>query len=118
IVKGASTVIGKKFSASRFWDDCIEANATITYLLGGMTGVLCENPPRPSDRAHRIRRVFAPDTPASAIGPFIARFGINDVQLGYGSTETSHCIGRAPGHDYSNPGEMGRVLDRYFEARV
>jgi crotonobetaine/carnitine-CoA ligase len=118
IVKGASTVIGKKFSASRFWDDCIEATATITYLLGGMTGILCEKPPHPSDRAHRIRRVFAPDTPASAIGPFIARFGINDVQLGYGSTETSHCIGRAPGHDYSNPGEMGRVLDRYFEARV
>jgi carnitine-CoA ligase len=118
LMRGASVVIGRKFSASRFWDDCIEADATIIYLLGGMAGMLCDKPPRPSDRAHRVRRAFAPDTPAAGVAPFIARFGIAEVMLGYGSTETNHTIGRARGHDYSNPGEMGRVLDPYFEARA
>lgn len=118
LLTGATCVLGKRFSASRFWDDCVEAQATIAYLLGGMAKILLDRPPCPAEKQHRIRRLFAPDTPASPIQAFKERFGIDEIILGYGSTETSYCIGRAPGHDYSNPGELGRVLDNYFEARV
>ena len=37
---GAEFVVGQRFSASRFWDRVLAADATVTYLLGAMVSIL------------------------------------------------------------------------------
>jgi crotonobetaine/carnitine-CoA ligase len=79
-----------------------------------MVGMLMAQPPSDDDRRHRMRVVLAPGTPAPAHRPFRERFGVTLVD-GYGSTETSHIVGR-PG-DEQRPGYLGREVDE-FELRV
>ena len=62
LIHGARFVVGPRFSASRFWDRLVEADATVTYLLGAMVSILAKTPadarragaPRP--RRARARR--------------------------------------------------------------
>jgi crotonobetaine/carnitine-CoA ligase len=115
---GASCEIGGRFSASRFWESVAKADATIMYLLGALPNLLLAQPERPTDRAHRVKRLFAPGTAAPVWEPFMERFGIEEIIEGYGSTETNHCIGRSPGHPDSTAGKMGWVFSQYFEAQV
>jgi crotonobetaine/carnitine-CoA ligase len=115
---GASADIDERFTASRYWEHATAAGATVIFLLGALPSILVAQPPRDADRRHRVKTLFAPGTPAPVWAPFKKRFGVEDIIEGYGSTETNHCIGRAPGHRTSQPGHMGWVFDRYFEARV
>ena len=114
LVAGASIALGPRFSASAFTSRLIEADATVTYLLGAMAGMLLSQPPGPADRAHRCRVALAPATPARQQEAFRQRFGIIPVD-GYGSTETNLVLGASPGE--RRPGYLGRVIDG-FEAAV
>jgi carnitine-CoA ligase len=114
IVAGATYVLGTRFSASAFWDQLREADATVTYLLGAMTGILMTRPPAARDRAHRCRVALAPATPAHQQAAFRERFGIVLVD-GFGSTETNLVIGAPP--EEQRPGYLGRVITG-FEALV
>ena len=114
LLAGASIAFGPRFSASAFTSRLIEADATVTYLLGAMAGMLMSQPPGASDRAHRCRVALAPATPARQQEAFRERFGIILVD-GYGSTETNLVIGASPGEQ--RPGYLGRVIDG-FEAAV
>lgn len=114
LVTGASFALGPRFSASAFTSRLIEADATVTYLLGAMAGMLMSQPPGATDRAHRCRVALAPATPARQQETFRERFGMILVD-GYGSTETNLVIGASPGEQ--RPGFLGRVIDG-FEAAV
>jgi len=118
LLAGASCVIGERFSSSGFWIEAGEAGGTITYLLGALSNRLLGQPERPTDRSHAVRKLFAPGTAASVWQPFCDRFGVEEIIEGYGSTETNHCVGRAPGYPVSQPGRMGWVLSDYFEAQI
>jgi carnitine-CoA ligase len=115
---GATCEIGERFSASRYWENAARADATVIYLLGALPNILLAQPPRPSDREHRVKSLFAPGTAAPVWEPFMERFGVEQIIEGYGSTETNHCLGQGPGRRESRPGLMGWPRDRYFEARV
>jgi crotonobetaine/carnitine-CoA ligase len=116
---GGSCVIADRFSASRYWEQAAAADATFTNLLGVMVNMLLAQPPRPSDRAHGIRRIFAPDMPVAAWPTFAERFGIRSNTRAYGSTETN-CICSAR-EDAEHPapvdGYAGHARAGY-EARV
>ncbi|MBA3329677.1 MAG: AMP-binding protein, partial [Actinobacteria bacterium] len=114
LLTGANLHLGTRFSASRFWAEAREADATITYLLGAMVQILRRRPPSELDRAHRVRVALSPATPAEAVADFRARFGVELVD-GYGSTETNYVLAAPPGE--RRPGTMGRVVAG-FEARV
>jgi carnitine-CoA ligase len=114
LVAGASFVLGPRFSVSAFTSRLIEADATVTYLLGAMAGMLMSQPLGATDRAHRCRVALAPATPAPQQEAFRERFGMILVD-GYGSTETNLVIGASPGEQ--RPGYLGRVIDG-FEAAV
>jgi crotonobetaine/carnitine-CoA ligase len=118
LVAGASCVIGERFSASRFWVEAGDAGATVTYLLGALSNRLLGQPERPTDRTHGVRKLFAPGTAAAVWRPFCERFGVEEIVEGFGSTETNHCIGRAPGHPESHPGRMGWPLIDYFDVQI
>jgi crotonobetaine/carnitine-CoA ligase len=114
LVAGATYAIEPRFSASRYWQLAREHEATVTYLLGAMIGMLQAQRESSSDRGHAVRVALAPATPAPLHAPFTERFGVRLVD-GYGSTETSHIIGRP--HDEQRPGFLGRAVDE-FDVRV
>jgi carnitine-CoA ligase len=111
LVAGATYVLGPRFSASRFWQRAREADATVTYLLGAMVGILAKGP---DDRAHRLRVALAPATPSELVQPFLGRFGVRLLDA-WGSTETNLVIAPPPGEQ--RPDLLGRVLPE-FEARL
>jgi crotonobetaine/carnitine-CoA ligase len=114
LVAGATYAIETRFSATRYWSLARTHGATVTYLLGAMVGMLHAQPPSAEDRAHQVRIALAPATPAPMHEPFRQRFGVWLVD-GYGSTETSHIIGRP--EDEQRPGYLGRAVDE-FDVRV
>jgi crotonobetaine/carnitine-CoA ligase len=114
LVAGATYAIEPRFSASRYWSMARDHGATVTYLLGAMIGMLQAQSESPADREHTVRLALAPATPAPLHKPFRARFGVALVD-GYGSTETSHIIGRPD--DEQRPGFLGRAVND-FEVNV
>jgi crotonobetaine/carnitine-CoA ligase len=114
LLAGATLVAGPRFSASRFWSRVVEADATVSYLLGAMASLVARQPPGPHDRAHRVRIILAPATAPELHAVFRERFGIALVDA-YGSTETNAVIASPP--DEQRPGTMGRLAPG-FEARV
>ncbi|MEU2546931.1 AMP-binding protein [Streptomyces roseolus] len=111
---GASVVVDRRFSASRYWTRAAEAEATCVYVLGAMVPMLLAQPAGPHDRAHPAWRGLGPGTPGALWGAFRERFGVTLVD-GFGSTETNLVIGAVP--EECRPGYMGTVRDG-FEARV
>jgi crotonobetaine/carnitine-CoA ligase len=114
LLRGARYEAGPRFSASRFWQRMIDAEATVTYLLGAMVSILVGRDPSPLDRAHGVSVALAPATPVDTWRRFEERFGIRLVE-GHGMTETNGAIGPRDGEQRA--GWMGRVMPG-FAARV
>lgn len=47
LLHGMTVVIRKKFSASRFWDDCIKYNCTVSEQGKGCTSLCSPDPSAP-----------------------------------------------------------------------
>lgn len=114
LISGAVFVIGKKFSASRFWNELTASGATFTYLLGAMVGILMNRPQDEFNAAHTVRAALAPATPADMLFAFQERFNVALID-GFGSTETNSVI--AADLNDLRPGYMGKIQPG-FEARV
>ena len=56
ISSGATLALGKSFSASRFWDEVIANDATAFIYIGEICRYLLNQPAKPTDRAHKVRR--------------------------------------------------------------
>jgi crotonobetaine/carnitine-CoA ligase len=115
LLAGATFVFGRRFSASRFWAEVAEADATVTFLLGAMVHILLKGAPGPDDRRHRLRSALSPGTSADALEAFRERFGVERLVDGYGSTETTFVFSNYEGG--FAPGCMGRPVPE-FECRV
>lgn len=114
LVHGARFELGPRFSASQFWPRVIEAEATVTYLLGATVSILAKRPPAPHDREHRVRVALAPATPPDLHRVFRERFGVRLLD-GHGMTETNVVLGPRDGEQ--REGSMGRVMPG-FQAKV
>ena len=114
LMHGARYVVGPRFSASRFVERLVDAEATVTYLLGAMVSILMAQPASSHDREHSVRIALAPGTSAETWHAFEERFGITVVE-GHGMTETNAVIGPRDGQQ--RPGWMGRVMPG-FDVRV
>ncbi|KIW81634.1 hypothetical protein Z517_04660 [Fonsecaea pedrosoi CBS 271.37] len=79
--------IGKKFSASRFWDEVRASRSTIATYVGEIARYLLAQPPSPLDREHNLRMVYGNGMRPDVWGRFQSRFGIPRVCEFYGSTE-------------------------------
>ncbi|MBM3679440.1 MAG: AMP-binding protein, partial [Actinobacteria bacterium] len=114
LVHGAQFVVGPRFSASRFWDRVVEADATVTYLLGAMVSILSKTPACEAEKQHRVRVALAPATPTELHELFRDRFRMI-LRDGFGMTETNAVIGALDGKQ--RPGTMGYAMPGY-EIRV
>ena len=115
IRQNATMAIGASFSASRFWQEIRDHDATIFNSLAAMIPILCKQPPSPDDRDHRARLTACAATPKDVWREFEDRFGVRIIE-GYGLTETAgFCVANPP--DAVRVGSIGKPMD-FVEARI
>jgi citronellyl-CoA synthetase len=84
---GAAVAIGRKFSATKFWDDIRKYNATMFAYVGEMCSYLMNQPPTPNDKNHSIRAVIGNGLRTEIWRDFKERFGIEFIGEFYGASE-------------------------------
>lgn len=84
---GAALALGKSFSASRFWDEVISYDATAFVYIGEICGYLLNQPPKPTDRAHKVRVIVGNGLRPAIWDEFTQRFGIPRVCEFYAASE-------------------------------
>ena len=86
IAAGATVVLGRRFSASGFWNEIRRHAVTQFNALGSVLPMLLAQPPSERDRDHLARKVFAAPAPGPVLTATEERFGVHVVE-GYGLTE-------------------------------
>ncbi|KIV87120.1 hypothetical protein PV11_02688 [Exophiala sideris] len=87
ILLGATAALSVRFSASRFWDEIREANATVYDFMGATLALTYKQAPTSLDREHRIRLAWGVPIPNFA-EDYEQRFG-HPLYTLYGSVEAS-----------------------------
>ena len=116
LILGARLVLAPRFSASGWLGDIRRSGATVTNLLGATTGFIFDQPPRPDDADTALRQVVAVPTSPVTRPLFERRFGVRMAEL-YGATEVNCPVFQKPG-DAGPPGSCGRLVERWYEARL
>jgi fatty-acyl-CoA synthase len=87
INSGAALALGKSFSASRFWDEVIASEATAFIYIGELCRYLLNQPPKPTDRKHKVRVMAGNGLRPEIWDEFTKRFGIARVCEFYAASE-------------------------------
>ncbi|HKC28082.1 MAG TPA: AMP-binding protein [Jatrophihabitans sp.] len=107
---GGVAAIGRRFSASRFWEEVRRFDASVFNFLGATLTMLWKQPPTPGDRDHRVRLAWGVPMP-SWQREWERRFDIPLYEL-YGLTDAG-----IPAYDHLDgpkpTGSCGRVIDEY-----
>ena len=90
LASGATLVVQDRFSASRFWQQVKDAQATVVNFIGMMMPVLAKNDPMPNDADNPVRLFYgSPAFSPEFLAEFERRFG-TDIIVGFGMTETCY----------------------------
>ncbi len=84
---GASLALARKFSASRFWDDIRESQATAFIYIGELCRYLLNRPESDQDKNHRLRVIIGNGMRPEVWDEFQQRFGIEHICEFYGASE-------------------------------
>jgi len=87
LTSGAALVIARRFSAKRFWSDCVQHDVTCFQYIGELCRYLLNSPAHPDENRHRIRVAIGNGLRPEVWGPFQERFGIGKINEFYGATE-------------------------------
>jgi carnitine-CoA ligase len=107
---GAAVALGRRFSASGFWDQVRGAKATQFNFIGAMISILWQQPPRSDDCAHDVRLAFGGPIPREIFERAHERWGIRLLEA-FGSTE-SGMIAWQP-HAAPRAGSLGKAVPEY-----
>lgn len=102
LMTGTHVFIAERFSASQFWRQVCDCNATVAHTIFTIPPILKAQPPSPHERAHRLRAMYN----ANYDEEFERRFNVRLVEA-YGVTETGLTI-YAPWPE-RRPGSCGRA---------
>ncbi|KAI8081974.1 uncharacterized protein B0P05DRAFT_538856 [Gilbertella persicaria] len=98
---GGTIVLGRKFSAKRFWNDCVDYKVDSFTYIGEFCRYLLSQPPHPEERNHKVRMVYGNGMRPDVWEKFRERFAIPMICEFYAATE-------APAGLFNvNTGEMG-----------
>ncbi|KAK3592273.1 hypothetical protein CHS0354_037562 [Potamilus streckersoni] len=86
-LRGITVVVKKKFSASRFWDDCVQYNCTVAQYIGEICRYLLAQPIKDSETKHHVRLMFGNGLKPQIWEEFQKRFGVKLMGEFYGATE-------------------------------
>jgi acyl-CoA synthetase (AMP-forming)/AMP-acid ligase II len=87
LVAGATLAMGRKFSASRFWDEIRATHATAFIYIGEICRFLLARPGSPGDRDHCVRVMAGNGLRPEIWDAFQQRFGVRHICEFYGSSE-------------------------------
>ena len=107
--------LGRRFSASRFWDDIRRYHATEFNALGAMIPILMKQPEQPNDKDNPARIVLSAACPAALWKRFEERFNVRIIEF-YGAVDGGgnavFNMGNAPiGSIGKLPQDKARVVD-------
>ncbi len=105
LAAGASIVLRRRFSSSEFWNDVRRYRVTVCQYIGEICRYLLNVPARPDDRDHTLRKMIGAGLGADIWETFRARFGIERIIEGWGSTEANTALSNLD----NRPGSCGRV---------
>ena len=105
MIAGARVAFVDRYSSTNFWQQVVDAEATVLNTVSAMNYFIWNTPTSPLDRAHRVSRIMAMPAPKDIYAGFEERFGIR-FHEGYGLTETGMVTYVPPGE--SRPGSCGR----------
>jgi crotonobetaine/carnitine-CoA ligase len=111
LVAGGRIAFVERFSASRFWRQVADAEATIFNSIGAVSYFIYNIAASELDRAHKVHTVFAAPAPKDIYHEFEARFGVKFIE-GYGLTETGMATYMDPTRD-PIPGSCGKANPGY-----
>uniref|UniRef100_A0A672N4Q9 Very long-chain fatty acid transport protein n=1 Tax=Sinocyclocheilus grahami TaxID=75366 RepID=A0A672N4Q9_SINGR len=117
LIHGITVVVKKKFSASRFWEDCIKHNCTVVQYIGEICRYLLSQPVRPSERQHRVRLAVGNGLRPSVWEAFMERFGVKQIGEFYGATECNCSIANMDGK-VGACGFNSRILPNVYPIRL
>jgi len=112
VMAGAQMLLVPRFSASRYWDDVREFDATIGHGIFSVVPILLKQPERPDDRQHRMTRFYLGQENRA----FEERFGCRVIEP-YGQTETGF-LTYTPLQEQRRPGSCGRTNALNFEVKI
>ena len=84
---GATMVLARKFSASRFWDDCRHYGVTAFCYIGELCRYLLNQPEKDNDRNHNVRVIGGNGLRPDIWMKFKKRFAIPQIMELYGASE-------------------------------
>ncbi|XP_026864199.2 long-chain fatty acid transport protein 4 isoform X1 [Electrophorus electricus] len=93
LMHGMTVVIKRKFSASKFWDDCIKYNCTIVQYIGEICRYLLNQPVREAEGQHCVRMALGNGLRQSIWEEFMQRFSVPQIAEFYGATECNCSLG-------------------------
>ncbi|XP_036384569.1 long-chain fatty acid transport protein 4 isoform X2 [Megalops cyprinoides] len=93
LIHGMTVIIKRKFSASRFWDDCNKYNCTIVQYIGEICRYLLNQPVRDTERRHKVRMALGNGLRQSIWEEFTSRFNVPQIAEFYGATECNCSLG-------------------------
>ncbi|RWS13166.1 Long-chain fatty acid transport protein 1-like protein [Dinothrombium tinctorium] len=76
-VCGQTVVISRKFSASRFWEECYKYNCTVAGYIGEVCRYLLAQPDKPTDKLHKVRKLCGVGLRPTIWKEFVERFNID-----------------------------------------
>uniref|UniRef100_A0A4W3GIR2 Arachidonate--CoA ligase n=1 Tax=Callorhinchus milii TaxID=7868 RepID=A0A4W3GIR2_CALMI len=120
LLHGMTVVIRRKFSASRFWDDCIKYKCTIIQYIGEICRYLLSQPHRDVERLHNVRMALGNGLRPSIWGDFTSRFHVPQVAEFYGATECNCSLGNFNNkvHRDGACGFNSRILPHFYPIRL
>ncbi|KAM9346327.1 long-chain fatty acid transport protein 1a [Symphorus nematophorus] len=117
LIHGLTVVVKKKFSASRFWEDCIKHNCTVVQYIGEICRYLLSQPERPSEKGHKVRLAVGNGLRPSVWEAFTERFGVAQIGEFYGATECNCSIANMDGK-VGACGFNSRILPNVYPIRL
>jgi fatty-acyl-CoA synthase len=83
----ATFVFRRRFSASKYFEDCRRCNCTAGLYVGELCRYLLATPPSPADKMHKVRIVIGNGLRPDIWEQFQQRFNIPQIGEFYASTE-------------------------------
>ncbi|KAM7542957.1 hypothetical protein Aperf_G00000005115 [Anoplocephala perfoliata] len=89
LLRGITIVLRPRFSASKFWSDCIKHNCTVVMYVGETLRYLLLQPEAPEDKQHKVRMAMGNGVRREIWVDFVKRFNIKQIGEYYGATESN-----------------------------
>jgi fatty-acyl-CoA synthase len=92
LARGATIVLRRRFSVSRFWEDVRRHGVTTCQYIGEICRYLMNRPPQINDADNPLRSIIGAGLRSDIWEAFQQRFGIENIYEGWGATEANSGI--------------------------